>query len=88
MVSRAFGRHLVTALQAEPSVSSQRPLDATVAAHKAADMLANAYLEEGLPGHELKTEPVVDHGEASADETGDASEAATDILANVCWHVG
>ena len=55
---------------------------------KAADVLADALLEEGLPGHELKAEPVVDHGEASADEAGDAGEAATDILAGICWHVG
>ena len=51
-------------------------------------MPADVLLEERLPGHELKAEPVVDHGEASADEAGDAGEAATDVLASVCWHVG
>jgi hypothetical protein len=49
---------------------------------------ADALLEEGLPGHEVKAEPVVDHGEAPADKAGDASEAATDILAGIRWHVG
>lgn len=62
----------LTALQAEPPVSSKGPVDATVVTLQAADVLANALLEEGLPRHELKTEPVVDHGEASADEAGDA----------------
>jgi hypothetical protein len=39
---------------------------------KAGDVLADALLEEGLPGHELEAEPILDHGEASADEAGDA----------------
>jgi len=71
----------VTALQAEPPVSSKCPLDASVLALQADDVLADALLEEGMPGHELEAESVVDHGEASADEARDAGEAATDILA-------
>ena len=51
-------------------------------------MLADALLEEGLPGYELKAEPVLDQCEASADEAGDASEAASDILAGAGWHKG
>ena len=51
-------------------------------------MLANAFLEEGLPGHELKAEPVVDHGKAPADKAGNAGEAPTDMLAGICWQVG
>src|SRR5581483_3587547 len=74
--------------EAQASSPSQRPLDATIITLEAADVLADVLLEEGLPGHKLKAEPVVDHGEASADEAGDASEATTDILASVCWHVG
>ncbi len=50
--------------------------------------ITDALLEERLPGHELKAEPIVDHDESSADEAGDAGEAATDILAGIRWHVG
>ena len=78
----------MTALQAEPPVSSKGPLDATVVALQAADVLADALLEEGLPGHELEAEPTVYHREAPADEAGDAGEAATDILAGAGWHKG
>ena len=60
---RAFA---VAALQAEAPVPSQCPLDATIFALQAADVLADALLEEGLPGHELKAEPVLDHRESSA----------------------
>lgn len=35
----------VTALQAEPPVSSQRPFDATVVAYKAADVLAYSLID-------------------------------------------
>src|SRR5262249_13026370 len=54
---------VTTALQAEASVPSQCPLDATVFALQAADVLADALLEEGLPGHELKAELILDHRE-------------------------
>ena len=60
---RAFA---VAALQAEAPVPSQCPLDATIFALQAADVLADALLEEGLPGHELKAEPVLDDRESSA----------------------
>lgn len=75
-------------LQAQAPVPSECPLDATVIALKTTDMTADVLLEEGLPGHKLKAEPVVDHGEASADETGGAGEAPTHILAGIRWHVG
>jgi hypothetical protein len=77
-----------TELQTQPSFSSKRPLDATIVTLEAADVLADALFEEGLPRHELETEPALDHCEASADEAGDASEAPTDILAGIRWHVG
>jgi hypothetical protein len=35
---------------------------------QAADVLADALLEVGLPGHELRAEPVVDHREALGNE--------------------
>ena len=75
-------------LQAQPPFPAEAPLDTTVIALQAADVLPDALLEKRLPGHELETEPVVDHGEASADKTCDAGEAAAHILAGICWHVG
>ena len=78
--------YAVAALQTEPPVSPKGPLDAAVVALQAGDVLADALLDEGLPGRELEAEPVVDHGEAPANEAGDAGEAATDLLANVAWH--
>jgi hypothetical protein len=82
------GAPSVTALKAEPPVSSKCPLDATVAALQAGDVLAGALLEQRLPGHELKSEPILYHCEAPADEAGDASEAPTHMLAGIRWHVG
>ena len=73
----------IAALQAQAPVPSQCPLDATVIALQAADVLADALFEEGLPGNELKAESVLDRGDASADEAGDASETATDIIAAI-----
>ena len=78
----------MAALQAEPPVSSKGPLDASVVALQAGDVLADALLQQGLPRHELKAEPVLDHCEASADEACDASEAATDMLPGAGWHKG
>jgi hypothetical protein len=43
-------------------------------------VLADTLVEERLPGHELETEPLLDHGKAYADEAGDAGGRAT--LAN------
>jgi hypothetical protein len=56
---------MATALQAEASVPSQCPLDATVFALQTADVLVDALLKEELPGHELKAEPILDHRESS-----------------------
>ena len=78
----------MAALQTEPAVPSQGPLDTSVVALQAGDVLANTLLEEGLLGHELEAEPVLDHCEASADEARDAGQAATDILAGAAWHKG
>src|SRR5579862_775393 len=77
-----------TELQTQPPISSQRPLDSAVLAYKAADVPADVLFEKRLPGHELKAEPVVDHGRAPADKAGNASEAPTDMLAGICRQVG
>jgi hypothetical protein len=47
----------VAALQAEAPVPSQCPLDATIFALQAADVLADALLEEGLPGKRTRCGP-------------------------------
>ena len=77
----------MTALQAEPPVPTQCPLDATIVTLKRGDMLPDALLEDRLPRHQLEAESVLDHGEASADEASDAGETTTDIIAAICWHV-
>jgi len=51
--SRAFA---VTALKAEPLVSSKGPLDTSVVALQAGDVPADVLLEERLPGHKLKAD--------------------------------
>ena len=66
------------ALPTVPPISSEGPFDPAVVALQAGDALADALLEEGLPGHELEAEPILDHCEASADEAGDAGKAAAD----------
>ena len=61
-----FVRCVTAALQLRPlllpSVHSMPP-----SSRCRPHVLADALLQERLPGHELETEPVVDHGEASAD---------------------
>src|SRR4029077_310548 len=66
----------------------QRPLDAAVVTLESGDLLADAFIEDRLPGHQLEAKSVLDHCKASADEAGNAGEAATDVLAGICWHVG
>jgi hypothetical protein len=70
-------------LQAQSPVPSQRPLDAAVVTLEPADVLPDALLENRLPRHQLEAESILDHCEASADEAGDAGEAATDIFAGI-----
>jgi hypothetical protein len=41
-------------------------------------MLADALVEDGLPGNELKGETVLDYGESTTDEVG---ETAADVVA-------
>jgi hypothetical protein len=51
-------------------------------------VLADTFVEEGLPGHEPEAEFALDHGEAATDETGKARELPTDIFAGIAWRVG
>ena len=51
-------------LMTPPPAPPKAPLDATIVTLQAGDV---------LPGHELETEPVLDYGEASADEAGDSA---------------
>lgn len=43
------------------------------------------FSRRGVARAQAERPAVVNHGEASADETGDGSEAAADILAGICW---
>jgi hypothetical protein len=55
--------------QSQPELPAQIPLDAAVA-HDAGDVLADPLIEDRPPRHQAKSEPVVDHGVAPADEIG------------------
>ena len=74
---------LSTRSQPQPdlSFSTEAPLDAAIVAPDAADVLVEAFPEDGLPRDELETEPVLDHGEAPAGEIGDAGQPAGYIVA-------
>src|SRR5215469_12874711 len=62
-------------------LATEAPLDAAIVATDAADVLVETLLQDRLPGHELETEPVLDHGEAPAGKRGDAGQTARDIFA-------
>ena len=52
---------------------SKSPFDAAIVPLKAGDVLADAFFEDRLPGGtSWRPNPVLDHGEAPADEAGDA----------------
>ena len=86
--NRRNRQRLTTSSQFKPSLSSKTPLDAAVVTLEPGDVLPDAFLEDRLPRHQLEAKSILDHGEASADEASDAGEAATDILAGICWQVG
>ena len=68
-------------LQSQPTFPSKLPFDAAGLALNAGNELTDALFENRLPRYQPKTEPVLDHGEASACKRGSASEAAADIFA-------
>jgi len=63
---------LGTLIAPAPVSCRNPPFDATCAAHDAGDVLADALFENGLPRHQLETDAVIDHSEATARELGDA----------------
>lgn len=63
-------REAATPSQPETELPAQIPFDATVAAHDASDVSAEALVKDRLPRHQAEAEPVFDHGEASAGEIG------------------
>ncbi len=46
-------------------------------------MLVEALFQNGLPGHELEADSVLNHGEAPAGEIGDARQPAGNIFAGL-----
>src|SRR5262249_7377858 len=62
---RCSGRRRVHPSDAKTSPSSKTPVDSTVGANNAGHMLAEITFERWRPRYEPKTEPVVDHGEAT-----------------------
>jgi hypothetical protein len=59
-------RHLAggqQGLSAQPTSSSERPVDPTVRHGDAGDMAADMLFERGAPGHEAESQAIVDHGE-------------------------
>jgi len=51
-------------------------------------MLTDALFEDGLPRDELEAQSVLDHGEAPADEGGDARQPPGHIFPRPAWHIG
>jgi len=59
-------RHLAAGrqgLSAQPTSSSERPVDPTVRHGDAGDVAADMLFERGAPGHEAESQAIVDHGE-------------------------
>jgi hypothetical protein len=69
--------------QPQPPLPAETPFDAASSAHCAADVLADALVEHGLPRHQLETNAVIDHGEAAALKLGGADKGAADIFARL-----
>src|SRR6266436_498003 len=65
--------------QPQPELPPQIPLDASVTAHNAGDVSADALVEHRLPRHQAEPEPVFDHGVAPADEIGRAGKRTADV---------
>jgi hypothetical protein len=79
---KALGR-----LHKEFSFPAESLLDAAIVPADA-DVLVDALLKNGLPGHKLEVETALDHGEASAGQIGNARQPAGHILARPGWCVG
>lgn len=69
-------------------VPSEAPFDAAAVAHGAGDMLTDAFVENGLPGHELEAETVVDHGEAPAGKISNVCQPAVHIFPRLAGREG
>src|SRR6266446_2680304 len=69
--------------QPQPELPPQIPLDASVTAHNAGDVSADALVEHRLPRHQAEPEPVLDHGVAPACEVGRACKRTADVPARL-----
>src|SRR5437868_7981203 len=74
-------------LEPEVALAAKTPFNASAVLHDAGDVLAESLFELARPGHELESEPVIDHSEASRGERQAPAIGASDVLAGGSLHV-
>ena len=66
---------------AESPLASETPIDGATRRQRARDMLAEFLFQRGPPWHELKSKPIVDHGEPAGRQRDPLPIDAGDVFA-------